>query len=138
MGRPSKPFTGAVTAAEIQVPFTFTIVHGTDPSRRSNLYKAKTRSLNLTGMVFEATEMERDGFHLSFTDTTYGRNSLEITMDLGKKFQKVEVIGQVEWYERRSTAVGHSFIIGVAFIDLPADSLQILRDYIQQAHLVGR
>lgn len=134
----SKPFTGAVTTAEIQVPFTFTIIHGTDHSRRSNQYKARTRSLNLMGLVFEAPEMERDGFHLSFTDTTYGRNSLEITLDLGKKFQNIEVMGQVEWYERRSTTAGYSFIIGVGFLDVPADAQQILREYLQQAHLIGR
>jgi hypothetical protein len=134
----SKPHEGAVTTAEIQIPFTFTIIHGIDPSRRSNEYKAKTRSLNLMGLVFEAPEMERDGFHLSFTDTTYGRNSLEIVLDLGKRFQSVEVIGQVEWYERRSTTAGHAFIVGVGFIDVPADALQILREYLQQAHVLAR
>jgi hypothetical protein len=134
----SKPHAGAVTTAEIQVPFTFTIIHGTDPSRRSNEYKAITRSLNLMGLVFEVPEMEKDGYHLSFTDTTYGRNSLEMILDLGKKFQNVEVMGQVEWYERRSTTSGHAFTVGVGFIDVPADSQQVLREYLQQAHGLAR
>lgn len=134
----TKSHGAAVTAVEIQVPFSFTIIHGTDPARRSNAYKARTRSLHLMGLVFESPEMDHEGFHLSFTDTTYGRNSLEIILDLGKKFQKVEVMGQVEWYERRSTAVGYCFIVGVGFIDVPADALQILRDYIQQAHVLAR
>jgi hypothetical protein len=133
-----KYHVATVAAAEIQVPFTFTIIHGTDPSRRSNVYKTRTRSLHLMGLVFESQEMEHEGFHLSFTDTTYGRNSMEIVLDLGKKFQKVEVMGQVEWYERRSTAAGHCFIVGVGFIDLPADTLQTLREYIQQAHQLAR
>jgi hypothetical protein len=134
----SKYHMGAVAAAEIQVPFIFRIIHGTDPERRSNTFKTKTRSLHLMGLVFESAEMEHEGFHLSFTDTTYGRNSLEIVLDLGKKFQKVEVMGQVEWYERRSTTAGYCFIVGVGFTDVPADALQTLREYIQQAHQLAR
>lgn len=138
MAESSKYHLAAVAAAEIQVPFTLTIIHGTDPSRRSNPIKTKTRSLNLMGLVFESPAMEHEGFHLSFTDTTYGRNSLEVVLDLGKKFQRVEIMGQVEWYERRSTAAGHCFIVGVGFIDVPADALQTLREYIQQAHVLAR
>jgi len=123
----------AVLAAEVQVPFKYTIIHGGSPSRRSAEQKARTRSLNLVGLVFETTEMEKDELHLSFTDSSYGRNSLEITLDLGKKFKTVELVGQVEWYERRSTAVGHAFIVGVGFIDVAADVLSLLRDYLQQA-----
>jgi hypothetical protein len=138
MAESSKYHLAAVAAAEIQVPFTLTIIHGTDPSRRSIPIKTKTRSLNLMGLVFESPAMEHEGFHLSFTDTTYGRNSLEMVLDLGKKFQRVEIMGQVEWYERRSTAAGHCFIVGVGFIDVPADALQTLREYIQQAHILAR
>lgn len=123
----------AVLIAEVQVPFKYTIIHGGAPSRRSSEQKARTRSLNLMGLVFEIAEMEQEGLHLSFTDSTYGRNSLEITMDLGKKFGAVELVGQVEWYERRSTAMGYAFIVGVGFIDVPADVLSVLRDFLQQA-----
>jgi hypothetical protein len=84
------------------------------------------------GLVFESQEMEKEGLHLSFTDSTYGRNSLEITLDLGKKFRNLELVGQVEWYERRSTAMGHAFIIGVGFIDVAPDVLSVLREYLQQ------
>jgi len=122
-----------VLTAEVQVPFKYTIIHGGTPSRRSAEQKARTRSLNLTGLVFETVEMEQDGLHLSFTDSTYGRNSLEITLDLGKKFRTVELLAQVEWYERRATAMGYAFIVGVGFIDVAADALSVLRDYLQQA-----
>ncbi|MBI4963888.1 MAG: hypothetical protein HY913_11480 [Desulfomonile tiedjei] len=122
----------AVLTAEVQVPFKYAIVHGGSPSRRSAEQKAQTRSLNLMGLVFETSDMEKDGLHLSFADSTYGRNSLEIKLDLGKKFRTVEVVGQVEWYERRSTAMGHAFIVGVGFLDVAADVLSLLRDYLQQ------
>lgn len=132
MSNQAKTRPPAVLTAEIQVPFKYTIIHGGTPSRRSSEQKARTRSLNLMGLVFESPEMEKDGLHLSFTDSTYGRNSLEIMLDLGKKFRTIELVGQVEWYERRSTAMGHAFIIGVGFIDVAADVLSVLRDYLQQ------
>jgi hypothetical protein len=123
----------AVMTADVQIPFVYTIIHGTDPSRRSPRQSARTRSINLMGLVFETQEMEKEAFHLSFTDSTYGRNSLEIALDLGKRFHKVELLGQVEWYERRSTATGHSFIVGVSFLDVPPDALTVLRDFLQLA-----
>jgi|WetSurMetagenome_2_1015567.scaffolds.fasta_scaffold490294_2 hypothetical protein len=122
----------AIMTAEVQVPFKFTIIHGGDPSLRSSPQKAMTRSLNLMGLVFECQAMDADGFHLSFTESAYGRNSLEITLDLGKKFGEVELLGQVEWYERRSTAIGFNFIVGVSFVDVQADELTALRDFLQQ------
>ena len=124
-------------AAEVQVPFKYTVIHGEDPSRRSPQYKSVTRSLNLNGLIFETQKMEADGFHLSFTSGTFARNFLEIALDLGKRFTNVEVLGQVEFYERRSTIVGHAFLVGVSFVDVSVEALSALRDYLQQsqAHL---
>lgn len=119
--------------ADLQIPFKYTIIHGTDPSKKSAQQKGITKSLNLQGLIFEAPSMEAEGYHLSFTETTYGRNSLEITLDLGKRFGVIEVIGQVEWYERRTTVMGTSFIVGVNFIDVQADALAVLREFLQQS-----
>lgn len=135
--RSSQNVTAAMTA-EVQVPFTYTIVHGGDPSRKSAPQKARTRSLNLVGLVFETNVMTAHGFHLSFTESYFGRNSLEITLDLGKKIGQVELFGQVEWYERRSTAAGHCFIVGVSFVDVPADAQSILRDFLKQCQLLSK
>jgi hypothetical protein len=83
-----------------------------------------------------------DGLHLSFTEQSFGRNFLEVSLELGstgkKKFQPVELIGQVEWYERRSTVAGHAFIVGVGFVDPQADAMIILREFLQTAHLLAR
>jgi hypothetical protein len=117
--------------AELQVPFKYTIIHGADPSRKSPQQKSVTKSLNLQGLIFEAPTVEQGGFHISFTETTYGRNSLEITMDLGRRYGTIEAVGQVEWYERRSTVFGTSFIIGVNFIDVQTDALAVLREFLQ-------
>jgi hypothetical protein len=118
--------------ADIQLPFRFSVIHGADPTKKSSQQKGLTKSVNLIGLVFETTKMEVDGYHLSFTESTYGRNSLEITLDLGKRFGNVELIGQVDWYERRPTPMGYTFVIGVTFIDIPADALSLLRDFLQQ------
>jgi len=126
------PRTPLLTA-DLQIPFKYTIIHGTDPSRKSAQKKGVTKSLNLQGLIFESSTMEADGFHLSFTETTYGRNSMEIILDLGKRYGAIEVIGQVEWYERRSTLMGTQFIVGVNFIDVPADALTVLREFLQQS-----
>jgi hypothetical protein len=128
----------ATIAAEVQVPFKYTVLHGEDTSRRSPQYKAVTRSLNLTGLIFETQKMEADGFHLSFTGGTFGRNFLEIALDLGKRFRTVEVLGQVEWYERRSTIIGHAFLVGVSFMDVQVEALAALRDFLQQAQALMR
>jgi hypothetical protein len=119
------------TMAEIQLPFKFTVVHGADPSRRSSEQKAVTRSINLQGLIFETPNMEADSYHLSFTESTYGRNSLEISLDLGKRFGTIELAAQVDWYERRATALGHCFSVGVSFLDVPTDVMAILREYLQ-------
>jgi len=76
--------------------------------------------------------MDQSGFHLSFTESSYGRNSLEIILDLGKKFGEIEVLGQVDWYEKRSTPVGDCFIVGVGFVDVQADEISALREFLQQ------
>jgi hypothetical protein len=123
----------ANVTAEIHVPFSFTVMLGEDPSRRSPPQKALTRSLSLMGLVFESASMEAEGFHLSFTPTSFSQNLLEITLDLGKKFTPIEVLGQVDWYEKRSTAQGRSFLIGVSFIDLQPDALVVLRQFLQTA-----
>jgi hypothetical protein len=125
-------------AAEVQVPFKYTVIHGEDPSRRSPQYKAVTRSLNLNGLIFETQKMESDGFHLSFTSGTFARNFVEIALDLGKRFSNVEVLGQVEFYERRSTIVGHAFLVGVNFVDVSAEALGALRDFLQQTQALLR
>jgi hypothetical protein len=82
--------------------------------------------------------MNQGGYHLSFTESTYGRNSLEITLDLGKQLGEIEVLGQVEHYERRSTTTGHSFIVGVSFIDVQADELAALREFLNHIHGLSR
>jgi hypothetical protein len=130
--------TYSTIAAEVQVPFKYTVIHGEDPSRRSPLYKAVTRSLNLNGLIFETQKMEFDGFHLSFTSGTFARNFLEIALDLGKRFSNVEVLGQVEFYERRSTIVGHAFLVGVNFVDVSVEALAALRDFLKQTQALLR
>lgn len=124
--------------ADVRVPFRYTIVHGGDPSLRSREQRATTASLNLMGLSFETDSMDQDGFHLSFTESTFGRNSLEITMDLGKKLGEIEILGQVEWYERQATITGHNFIVGVSFVDVQADELAALRKYLRQAQSLSR
>jgi hypothetical protein len=119
------------TMAEIQLHFKFIVIHGADPGRRSPEQKAVTKSINLTGLIFETPHMEVDGFHLSFTESTYGRNSLEISLDLGKKYGTLELVAQVDWYERRHTALGYAFSVGVSFMDMPTDIMAILREYLQ-------
>lgn len=128
----------ANVTADIQVPFSFRIVHGDDPSRRSEPQKAVTRSLSLMSLVFESPSMEVGGFHLSFTPMSFAQNLLEITLDLGKKFQPIEALGQVDWYEKRSTIQGHMFLVGINFVDLQPDALVILRQFLQTAHEVSR
>jgi hypothetical protein len=123
----------ANVTADIQLPFSFTVMLGEDPSRRSQPQKAVTRSLSLMGLVFQWPSMEAGGFHLSFTPGSFSQNLLEVTLDLGKKFPPIEVLGQVDWYEKRSTARGHSFLIGVSFIDLQPDALVVLRQFLQTA-----
>ena len=132
------PHPSAIMTAEVRVPFRYTIVHGADPSLKSVEQRATTRSLNLVGLIFETSSMNQDGFHLSFTESTFGRNSLEITLDLGKKLGEIEVLGQVDYYERRSTTEGHSFIVGVGFIDVQADELALLREFLHQFHGLSR
>jgi hypothetical protein len=131
-----RTFVGVTTDAKI--PFTFVIVHGINSSVRSSQHKATTRSLNLTGLTFDTESIEYDGLHLSFTESAYGRNSLEINLDLGKKIGEINVFGQVEWYERRTTVTGHMFVVGVSFIDVQADETSALREFVQQVPSQGR
>jgi hypothetical protein len=125
----------AALATDIHVPFTYRIVHGRDMSRKSTVQHAKTRSMNLMGLTFDTPIIDPDSFHLSFTEGSYGRNSLEIILDLGKKIGYVEVLGQVEWYESRSSPQGHYFIVGVGFIDVQADAMASMREFLR--HVQG-
>ena len=120
-------------AVEVQVSFRYTIINGADPSQRSTEQKAVAKTLTLAGLTFESPEMVVGGFHLSFADATFGRNTLEIVLDLGKKFDVVEVLGEVDFYERRSGPTGSSFLVGVVFTDIPADALAVLRDFLRQS-----
>ena len=131
--QPGRRGMTALMTAEVQVPFRYRIVHGHDPSRKSAEQKALTRSINLAGLVFESKEVVKDGFHLSFTESSFGRNSLEITLDLGKKFRVIEVMAEVECYELRSSAAGETFIIGITFMDIQADDLAVLREFLSQS-----
>jgi hypothetical protein len=118
-------------AADVQVPFKFRIIHGQDPSRKSGEQKAVTRALTLGGLVFESKEMVRDGLHLSFTESSFGRNTMEITLDLGKKFRAIEILGEVDCYElRSSSAAGETFLVGISFTDIQADDLAVLREFL--------
>ncbi|MBM3298414.1 MAG: hypothetical protein FJY85_00495 [Deltaproteobacteria bacterium] len=123
---------------DARIPFTFVLVHGINSTVRSSEHKSTTRSVNLTGLTFETESIHYDGLHLSFTESAYGRNSLEIKLDLGKKIGEISVIGQVSWYERRATATRHTFIVGVSFIDVQADEMVALREFLQQAQSQGR
>ena len=76
----------ANVTADIQVPFSFTVMLGEDPSRRSQPQKTVTRSLSLMGLVFESPSMEAGGFHSVIHADELRQNLLEITLDLGKKF----------------------------------------------------
>lgn len=128
----------SITGTDIQIPFKYIIIHGSDMSRRSSEQRAVTKSINLLGLVFEAPEVETEGLHISFTESTYGRNSLEMVLDLGKRFGDIEIVGQVDWYERRPTAIGYSFSVGVSFMDMPAATRTILRDFLQQTKSLAR
>ena len=128
----------ANVTADVQVPFSYTVMHGDDPSRRSREQKTVTRTLSLMGLVFETSSMEVEGFHLSFSQASFGQNLLEIKLDLGKKFQSIEILGQVEWYEKRSSVQGQSFLVGISFIDLQPDALMILRQFLQTVHEISQ
>jgi hypothetical protein len=122
----------ATESAEVAVPFKFTVLDGEDPSNRSGEHKAFTKAVTLSGFIFETPTMEADGFHLSFASGSFGRNVLEVQLELGKKWGVVELLAQVEWYEKRSTPMGGIFIVGVGYIDISADSLAELREFLQQ------
>ena len=123
-------FTGTTNA---QTPFTFRIVHGADPTRKSEEHKAFTRTLSLGGLIFETPVVELDGLHLSFTEASFGRNFLEIHLDLGRKLESIQLSGQVEWYESRPGVRGNVFIVGVSFVEIQPDALALLRQYIRRA-----
>ncbi|MEW6347935.1 MAG: hypothetical protein AB1646_02640 [Thermodesulfobacteriota bacterium] len=120
----------AVLTAEIQIPFEFRVIDGRDPSRCSSTHKAFTKSINLSGLVFRSPKMTVDSLHLSFADAAYGRNVLEIVLSLGGRFERVQLLGQVEWYEKHSTAHEDSFMVGIGFVDMQADAGATLRDFL--------
>lgn len=126
-------YAGAMQA-DVKLPFTFVVVHGSDPTRRSVEQKAYTRTLQLQGMVFEVSDIEVDGFHISFTESSFGRNYLEIVLDVGKRWPSVPLTGQVEWYERRATPQGYIFMIGISFVDIQADAQAVLREYLKSVY----
>jgi hypothetical protein len=129
-GKTSGHFTGTTNA---QTPFKFRIVHGADPTRKSGEHKAFTRTLSLGGLIFESPVVELDGLHISFTEASFGRNFLEIILDLGRKIEPIQVVGQVEWYESRPGIRENVFIVGVSFLDMQPDSLALLRQYIKMS-----
>jgi hypothetical protein len=129
----------ALLGHDIQVPFSYSVIDGEDPSRRSREITAKTRQLSLNGLIFDTEEMDvGDGFHLSFADSGRGRNFMEIIIQLGRQFSDIEVLGQVEWYEKRTTAREQSFIVRVDFVDVSADALAMLREFLHQYHRLSR
>lgn len=130
MVTPSRGVRQTAITAEVKIPFSFRVIHGDTPSKRSNEHRSTTRSLNITGLVFESATIVVDGFHLSFTESSFGRNSLEIKLDLGTNFGLIEALGQVEYYEKRVTGGREVFLVGVEFIDMPADAQQTLREYL--------
>jgi hypothetical protein len=132
----SRP-AGSVSV-DVPISFTYVIVHGDDPSLRAPLQKAKTKTLHLMGLTFETPRLEVGPLHISFTTSKLGRNLLEITLDLGKKFPAIEAIGQVDWYEKRSSVRGESFMVNVSFIDLQADAVVVLRQFLQTVRESGR
>jgi hypothetical protein len=121
----------SIASADTPVAFRFRVVHGTDQSRKSTEHKAFTRSLSLSGLIFEITTVDVDGLHISFTEASFGRNYLEIILDPGGKLPPIELLGQVEWYESRFTPRGDIFIVGVTFVDTQADAVALLRSLIR-------
>jgi hypothetical protein len=117
-----------VTRADVRIPFKFIVIHGDDPSRRSDQHSAVTRSLSLTGLIFDTPRMVVDGFHLSFTEYSFARNSLELILDLGKAFGTVDALAQVEWYERQTADV---FSVGVEFGEMHTDARNAIRRFIE-------
>lgn len=134
-GKSSGHFTGTTNA---QTPFKFRIVHGADPTRKSEEHKAFTRTLSLAGLIFETPVVELDGLHLSFTEASFGRNFMEINLDLGRKLEPIQVIGQVEWYESRPGIRENMFIVGVTFLEIQPDAMALLRQYIKMAGGISR
>jgi hypothetical protein len=92
----------------------------------------------LKGLIFETPAMVVENFHLSFTESSFKRNSLDISLDLGKRHPKVDLRGQVEWYEKRVSGGVEMFIVSVAFLDPSADDLDTLRQFIQGSRLLKR
>jgi|GEM_PF-1300886 len=124
-----------VTRADVRVPFKFTVIHGDDPARRSDQHSAITRSLSLTGLILDTPKMVWDGFHLSFTEYSFARNSLELVLDLGKHFGTVDCLAQVEWYERQTADV---FSVGVEFSEMHADARNVIKRFIEFCIQAGR
>jgi hypothetical protein len=123
------------TFAAVQLPFS------NGYSRRGSIsaisaIQSNTRSLHLSSLILRRKD-EADGFRV-FTGGTFGRNFLEIALDLGKRSNPVEVLGQVEWYERRATVIGHAFSVGVSFVDVAVEALSALRNYLQQTQSLMR
>lgn len=123
----------AIMTADINVPFKYVIINGLDPSQRSKEQKAATKALNMVGLVFGVDTMEKDGFHLSFTENSYARNMLEISLDLGTKFRTLELMAQVDWYERRLTSDGDNFMVGISFLDPTADAMEVLKEFLRSS-----
>ena len=44
----------------------------------------------------------------------------------------------VEWYEKRTTAREQTFIVRVDFVDVSADALAMLREFLHQYHRLSR
>jgi hypothetical protein len=122
----------AVASVDTPVSFAFRVVHGADSARRSEERRAVTKSLSLSGLVFEIPTVDVDGLHISFTEESFGRNYLEIVLDPGRKLPPIDVLGQVEWYESRTTPRGDIFIVGVIFVDIQADAIALLKSLIRR------
>ena len=56
----SRP-AGSVSV-DVPIPFTYVIVHGDDPSLRSPMQKATTKSLHLMGLTFADTQARSGAF----------------------------------------------------------------------------
>lgn len=118
------------TKTGIRVPFKFTIVHADDPDLTSGPHKAMTRDLTTSGLIFHARSMVMGGLHLSFTEASFSRNLMEISLELARRAKPIELLGQVEWYERRA---GEDFIVGVSFLDLSGETFEILREFVYRS-----
>jgi len=98
-----------------------------------NISKPRTDYLDnigIEGLVFQTSNMEIDGIHLSF-DRDFSRNMLYMVIDLPRPGRLVKIYGRVEWYERTLGRGEKEFTVGVSFADMSDDDRLALHRFLE-------